>query len=157
MLFSVIPLPIVWPVATNRWPIVYTYSCCPLYICVWFSLPKVKKMPIYLNSPTNSIHNTKKQINAPLFFSSGFRFCWTVCVISIDTPPFMSAKVGSMRHPALGVWGSHQMGLALQLLLVLWIVFQPAEQGLTGIISHTSVGQAHCQSHEGWEVVWVEL
>lgn len=49
------------------------------------------------------------------------------------------------------------MGLAFQQLLVLWIVSQPAEQRLAGIISHTSVGQAHCQSHEGLEVVWVEL
>lgn len=76
---------------------------------------------------------------------------------SLNTPPFMSAKVGSMRHPALGVWGSHKVGLAFQQLLVLWIVSQPAEQRLAGIISHTSVGQAHCQSHEGLEVVWVEL
>lgn len=80
-----------------------------------------------------------------------------VRVFSLDTPPFVSAKVGSMRHPALGVWGSHQVVLALQQVLVLWVVLQPAEQGLAGIISHTSVGQAHCQSHEGWEVVWVEL
>ena len=49
------------------------------------------------------------------------------------------------------------MRLALQQLLVLWIVPQPAEQGLAGVIPHTGVGQAHCQSHEGWEVVWVEL
>lgn len=49
------------------------------------------------------------------------------------------------------------MGLALQQLLVLGIVSQPAEQCLTGIIAHTSVGQAHCQSHEGWKVVGVEL
>lgn len=49
------------------------------------------------------------------------------------------------------------MGLAFQQVLVLWIVPQPAEQGLAGIMAHTSVGQAHCQSHEGWEVVWVEL
>lgn len=69
----------------------------------------------------------------------------------------MSAAVGSIRQPTLGVWGSHQVGLALQQVLVLWIVSQPVEQGLAGIIAHTSVGQAHCQSHEGWEVVWVEL
>lgn len=75
----------------------------------------------------------------------------------INTPPFMSAAVGSIRQPTLGVWGSHQVGLALQQVLVLWIVSQPVEQGLAGIIAHTSVGQAHCQSHEGWEVVWVEL
>lgn len=69
----------------------------------------------------------------------------------------MPAKVESMRYLALGVWGSHQVGLALQQLLVLRVVSQPAEQGLARVISHTNVGQAHCQSHEGWEVVWVEL
>ena len=69
----------------------------------------------------------------------------------------MSAHVRSLRHPTLGVWGSHQVRLALQQVLVLWIVSQPAEQGLAGLVAHTGVGQAHCQSHEGWEVVRVEL
>lgn len=69
----------------------------------------------------------------------------------------MPGHVGSLRHPALGVRGSHQVGLALQQVLVLWVVSQPAEQGLAGVIAHTGVGQAHCQSHESWEVVWVEL
>lgn len=49
------------------------------------------------------------------------------------------------------------MGLALQQVLVLWIVSQPAEQGLAGVIAHTGVGQTDCQSHEGLEVVGVEL
>lgn len=49
------------------------------------------------------------------------------------------------------------MGLGLQQVLVLRAVLQPAEQSLTGLVAHTSVGQAHCQSHEGCEVVRVEL
>lgn len=90
-------------------------------------------------------------------FPSGLKYCWTVCLFSLNTPPVVSGVVGSMRHPALGVRGAHQVSLALQQVLVLRIVSQPAEQGLAGIIAHTGVGQAHCQSHEGWEVVWVEL
>lgn len=49
------------------------------------------------------------------------------------------------------------MSLAFDKMLVLGIVSQPAEEGLTGIMAHTSVGQAHCQSQEGYKVVWVEL
>lgn len=76
---------------------------------------------------------------------------------SLNTPPFQSAHVGGMRHPALQVWGSQQVSLALEQVLVLWVVSQPAEQGVVGIISHAGVGQAHCQSHECWEVVGVDL
>lgn len=74
-----------------------------------------------------------------------------------NTPPFVSAHVGSRGHLALGVRGSHQVGLSLQQLLGLRIVTQPAQQRLAGVIPHTGVGQAHCQSHEGREVVRVEL
>lgn len=49
------------------------------------------------------------------------------------------------------------MSLAFDKILVLGIVSQPAQKGLTGIIAHTGVGQAHCQSQEGCKVVWVEL
>lgn len=69
----------------------------------------------------------------------------------------MPAKVGNVGHPALGVGRSHQVGLALQQGLILWIVSQPAEQGLAGVVPHAGVGQAHRQGHEGREVVWVEL
>lgn len=78
-------------------------------------------------------------------------------LFSLSTVPFMSAHIGSMRHPPLGIWGSHQVVFALQQVLVLCVVSQPAKQGLTSIVAHTSVGQAHCQSHESREVVWVEL
>lgn len=115
-------------------------------------------MPFYLsNRITRSVNPTKQTAKCSILYSSSLRCCWTLHLFSLNTPPFVSAKVGSMRHPALWVRGSHQVGLALQQVLVLWIVSQPAEQGLAGIIPHTSVGQAHCQSHEGLEVVWVEL
>lgn len=69
----------------------------------------------------------------------------------------MPAHVGSRRHPSLRVWGSYQVRFALQKVLVLGVVSQPAEQGLAGVVTHSSVGQAHRQSHEGQEIVWVEL
>lgn len=62
-----------------------------------------------------------------------------------------------MRHPALGDGRRRQVGLPLQQLLVLGVVAQPAEQRLAGVAPHADVGQAHCQSHEGREVVRVEL
>lgn len=49
------------------------------------------------------------------------------------------------------------MALALQQVLVLGVVSQPAEQGLAGVVPHAGVGQAHRQGHEGGEVVGVEL
>lgn len=71
--------------------------------------------------------------------------------------PVMSAHDGSIGHPALRVWGPYQVGLALQQLLVFGIAFEPAEQSLTGIVTHPSVGQAHCKGHEGREVIRVQL
>lgn len=62
-----------------------------------------------------------------------------------------------MRHPALGDGRRRQVGLPLHQLLVLGVVAQPAEQRLAGIAPHANVGQAHCQGHQGWEVVRVEL
>lgn len=61
----------------------------------------------------------------------------------------MSAGVESVRQSALRVGGAYQMDLGLQQVLVLGIVLQPAQQGLTGVMTHASVGQAHSQSHEG--------
>lgn len=49
------------------------------------------------------------------------------------------------------------MALALQQVLVLGVVSQPAEQGLAGVVPHAGVGQAHRQGHQGREVVGVEL
>lgn len=69
----------------------------------------------------------------------------------------MAAHVEGMRHPALGVWRSQHAAFALQKVLVLRIVSQPAEQGLAGVVAHPGVGQADRQSHEGWEVVGMEL
>lgn len=74
-----------------------------------------------------------------------------------NAPPFSSAEVGSVRHPALGDGRRRQVGLPLQQLLVLGVVAQPAEQRLAGVAPHADVGQAHCQSHQGREVVRVEL
>lgn len=79
------------------------------------------------------------------------------CLLHLNTLPFVFAHVGSMRHPALGGRGFHQVVLALQQVLVLWIVSQPAEQGFGCVIAHTCVGQTDCQGHEGLEVVGVEL
>lgn len=62
-----------------------------------------------------------------------------------------------MRHPALGNGRGRQVGLPLQQLLVLGVVAQPAEQRLAGLAPHADVGQAHRQSHQGREVVRVEL
>lgn len=49
------------------------------------------------------------------------------------------------------------MSLALQQVLVLGVVAEPAQQRLTGILPHARVGQAHRQGHEGLEVIGVEL
>ena len=49
------------------------------------------------------------------------------------------------------------MAFALQDVLVLGVVLEPAEQGLAGILAHARVGQAHRQGHQGREVVGVEL
>lgn len=62
-----------------------------------------------------------------------------------------------MRHPALGDGRGRQVALRLQQLLVLGVVAQPAQQRLAGVAPHADVGQAHCQSHQGREVVGVEL
>lgn len=64
---------------------------------------------------------------------------------------------GNTGHSSLGVWGSYQVSFALQEVFVLWVVSQPAKQGLAGVMTHSSVGQAHCQRHEGQEIVGVEL
>lgn len=49
------------------------------------------------------------------------------------------------------------MCAALQKLLVFGVVPYPAQQCLTRFLPHARVGQAHCQGHEGLEVVGVEL
>lgn len=72
-------------------------------------------------------------------------------------PPFIPAEVGSVRHPALGGGRRRQVALPLQQLLVLGVVAQPAQQRLAGVAPHADVGQAHRQSHQGREVVGVEL
>lgn len=75
----------------------------------------------------------------------------------LDTPPFVPSEVWGVGHPALRVGGGHQVALALQQVLVLGVVSQPAEQGLTCVGPHAGVGQAHRQRHESGEVVGVEL
>lgn len=84
-------------------------------------------------------------------------FCFVLNRPELNTPPFGSGQVGGLRHPALRVGGGHQVALALQQVLVLGVVSQPAEQGLAGVVPHAGVGQAHRQGHEGREVVGVEL
>ncbi len=51
---------------------------------------------------------------------------------------------------------SLQVCAALQKLLVFGVVPHPAQR-LTRFLPHARVGQAHCQGHEGLEVVGVEL
>lgn len=49
------------------------------------------------------------------------------------------------------------MALALQEMLVLGVVAEPAQEGLAGVLPHARVGQAHRQGHQSLEVVGVEL
>lgn len=49
------------------------------------------------------------------------------------------------------------MRAALQKMLVFGVMPYPAQQCLTRFLPHARVGQAHCQGHEGLEVVGVEL
>lgn len=71
--------------------------------------------------------------------------------------PLIPAHSRDTRHPTLGARGARQVSLALQQVLILGVVAEPAQQRLTGILPHARVGQAHRQGHEGLEVVGVEF
>lgn len=71
--------------------------------------------------------------------------------------PSKSGDGGDGGPSAAGQWGTIQRAAVLEQMSVSGVVSDPAVKSLTGLRLLPCVGQAHRQSHQGLQIVWVQL